>query len=143
MISEGMVGPVEAKLLSFPPLRRWVIGAWGEASEDLHILVKDLAVARAKHQQQLEGRWQSRRSEEGEVAVLTGQVRRMLSLEGVRGAARCLLDRLQGLGAGAAAAVRRRAWAAAEEQRLRRERQAHILSLGQGHHALRRGQFLL
>ena len=67
----------------------------------------------------------------------------MLSLEGVRGAARCLLDRLQGLGAGAAAAARRRAWAAAEEQRLRRERQAHILSLGQGHHALRRGQFLL
>ena len=79
-VQAGVIGPVEAKLLSFPPLRRWVIGAWGEASEDLHILVKDLAVARAKHQQQLEGRWQSRRTEEGEVAVLTGQVRRMLSL---------------------------------------------------------------
>ena len=140
----GVVGPVEAKLLSFPGLRRWVIGAWGEASEDLHILVKDLAMARAKHQQQLEGRWRhSRRSEEGEVAVLTGQVRRVLSLEGVKGSARCLLDRLRGLGVGAAAAARRRAWAEAEEQRLRRERQAHILSLGQGQHALRRGQFLL
>ena len=140
----GVVGPVEAKLLSFPGLRRWVIGAWGEASEDLHILVKDLAKARAKHQQQLEGRWRhSRRSEEGEVAVLTGQVRRVLSLEGVKGSARCLLDRLRGLGVGAAAAARRRAWAEAEEQRLRRERQAHILSLGQGQHALRRGQFLL
>ena len=49
----------------------------------IHILVKDLAMARAKHQQQLEGRWRhSRRSEEGEVAVLTGQVRRVLSLGG-------------------------------------------------------------
>ena len=93
---------------------------------------------------QVEERWrQSRRSEEGEVAVLTGQVRRIVSLEGVRGAARCLLDRLRGLGAGAAAAARRRAWAEAEEQRLRKERQAYILSLGQGQHPLRRGQFLL
>ena len=102
--------------------------------------MKDLAQTRAKHQQQLEGRWRhSGRTEEGKVAVLTGQVRRVLSLEGVKGSARCLLDRLRGLGA----AARRRAWAEAEEQRLRRERQAHILSLGQGQHALRRGQFLL
>ena len=68
----------------------------------------------------------------------------MLNLEGgVRGSARCLLDRLRGLGAGAAAAARRRDWTEAEEQRLRRERQAYILSLGQGRQVLRRGQFLL
>ena len=48
-----------------------------------------------------------------------------------------------GLGAGAAAAARRRQLAAQEEMRLRGERQAHLLSLGQGHHALRRGQFFL
>ena len=131
-------------MLSFPPLRRWVFGAWGEASEDVHTLVKDLATTRARHQQQLEGRWRwNRRSEEAEVAVLTGQVRRLLSVEGVRGQARCLLDRLRGLGVGAAAALRRRQWAAQEEQRLRGERQAYLLSLGQGRHALRRGQFLL
>ena len=83
---------------------------------------------------QLEGRRrQSRRSKEGEVAVLTGQVRRIVSLEGVRGAARCLLVHLCGLGAGAAAVARRRAWAEAEELR-----QAYILSLGQGQHPLRR-----
>ena len=79
---------------------------------------------------------QSRRSEEGEVAVLTGQVR-IVRLEGVRGAARCLLVHLCGLGAGAAAAARRQAWAEAEEQSLRL-RQAHILSLGQGQHPMRR-----
>ena len=143
-VPQGEVGPVEAKLLSFPPLRRWVFGAWGEASKDVHLLVKDLASSRAKHQQQLEGRWRwCRRSEEAEIAVLTGQVRRLLSLEGVRSQARCLLDRLRGLGAGAAAALRRRQWAEQEEQRLGKERQAHLLSLGQGYNALRRGQFLL
>ena len=139
-----MVGPVEAKLLSFPPLHRWVFGAWGEVSEDVHALVKDLAISRAKHQQQLEGRWRwSRRSEEAEVAVLTGQIRRLLSLECVRSQARCLLDRLRGLGAGAAAAAKWRQWAEQEEQRLGRERQAHLLSLSRGYHALRCGQFHL
>ena len=139
-VPQGVVGPVEAKLLSFPPLRRWVFGDWGEVSEDVHALVKDLAISRARHQQQLEGRWRwSRRSEEAEVAVLTGQVRRLLSLECVRSQARCLLDRLRGLGAGAAAAAKRRQWAEQEEQRLGRERQAHLLSLGQGYNALRRG----
>ena len=77
------------------------------------------------------------------MAILTGQVRRVLSTEGVRSQARCLLDRLRGLGAGVAAAGRRRQWALQDEQRLRRERMAHLLSLGQGHFALRHGQFLL
>ena len=135
-VQVGAVGPVEDKLLSFPPLRKWVFGAWGEASEDVHTLVKDLATSRARHQQQLEGRWRwNRRSQEAEVAILTGQVRRLLSVEGVRSQARCLLDRLRSLGAGAAAAVRRRQWAAQEEQRLRGERQVHLLSLGQDHPA--------
>ena len=115
-----------------------------QASEDIHVLVKDLAMSRAKHQQQLEGRWRwNRRSEEAEIAVLTGQVRRLLSLEAVRSQARCLLDRVRGLGDGAVAAAKRRQWAEKEEERLGRERQAHLLSLGRGFHALRRGQFFL
>ena len=143
-VAEGVIGPVEAKLLTFPPLRRWVFGAWGEASEDIHQLVKDIATTRVQHQRQLEGRWRwSRRSEEAEVAILTGQVRRLLSTEGVRSQARCLLDRVRGLGAGAAAAVRRRQWAEKEEQRLGRERRSHLLSLSSGHNVLRRGQFFL
>ena len=143
-VAQGTVGPVEAKLLSFPPLRRWVFGAWGEASEDVHLLVHDLAAARLKHMQVMEGRrrWE-RRSDEGELAVLTGQVRRWLSLEGVRSQARCLLDRVAGLGPGAAAAAKRRGWAVFEEARMSKERNAHMLCLAQGHHSLRRGQFLL
>ena len=92
----------------------------------------------------LEGRqrW-SKRSEEAEVAILTGQVRRMLSIEGVRSQARCLIAWLHGLGAGASAAPRRRQWVSHEEQRLGRERMAHLISLGQGHYALWQGQFPL
>ena len=72
---------------------------WGKASEDVHILVKDLATSRVKHQQQLDGRWRwDQRSQEAEVAIYTGQIRRLLSVQGVRSQARCLLDRGRGLG---------------------------------------------
>ena len=101
IIQPGVVGPVEAKLTAFPPLRRWVFGAWGEASEDVHTLVHELASARLRHQQVLEGRGWRKRNEEAEKAMLVGQVRRGLSVEGVRSQARCLLQRLAGLGAGA------------------------------------------
>ena len=40
-----VVGPVQSKLVSFPPLRCWVLGAWGEASEDVHTMVDYLAEA--------------------------------------------------------------------------------------------------
>ena len=143
-VVQGTMGPVEAKLLSFPPLKKWVFGAWGEASEDVHILVHDLATARLQHMRIMEGRqrWE-RRSETGELAILTGQVRRWLSLEGVRGQARCLLGRVGALGPGAVAAAKRRGWALQEEARMSRERNAHQLCLAQGHYALRRGQFQL
>jgi len=107
-VQEGVVGLVEAKLIAFPPLRRWVFGAWGKASEDVHILVKDLATSRVKHQQELDGRWRwDQTSQEAEVAIYTGQIRRLLSVQGVRSQVRCLLDRVRGLGAGAAPAARR------------------------------------
>ena len=82
-------------------------------------------------------------SDEGELAILTGQIRRWLSLEGVRSQARCLLERVGALGAGAAAAAKRRGWALQEEARMSKERYAQQLCLAQGHYALRRGQFLL
>ena len=140
------VGPVQAKLQSFPPLRGWVTGAWGEASVDVHTMVQDLASSRLRHQETLPGAdWmrKGRKSEEAERGRLVAQLRRELSLEAVRGQARLLLDRLQGLGEGAAAAVRRRKWAEEEERRLRRERQAQALSAAFGRPLIRKGQFLL
>ena len=55
-VPEGVVGPVQAKLQSFPPLRGWVFGVWGEASQDVHIMVDYLADARKKHKKMLQGR---------------------------------------------------------------------------------------
>ena len=138
------MGPVQAKLLSFPPLRRWVFGTWGEASEDIHIMVDYLAEARQKHQQLLQGRWRRKKvSEEAEVAGYTGQIRKILSLEVARNQARLLLDRLEDLGNRANAAAKRREWAEVEERRMGRERLAFQLCLAQGHHIRRRGQFLM
>ena len=59
------------------------------------------------------------------------------------GQARLLLERLGGLGAGAAAAAKRRDWAEAEEYRMGRDRRAHQLALSQGRPVRARGQFLL
>ena len=144
-VPEGVVGPVQAKLASFPPLRGWVFGAWGEASDDVHSMIDYLAVSRQKHQQVLDGgRWRSRRmGEEAELACLKGQIRRTLSLEVVRSQARLLLDRLRGLGPGADGAERRRQWAEEEERRMGRARRAQQLALLQGRPIRARGQFLL
>ena len=141
-VAAGVQGPVEAKLLSFPPVRGWVFGAFGEASDDVHEMAHFLATSRLKHQQTLEGKGRSWRSDAGELAILTGQVRRALGLEAVRAQARCLISRLDLIGAGAAAASKRRQWAAREEWRMARERTANFLSLTQGHPLIRRGQFL-
>ena len=145
-VPAGVVGPVQAKLTSFPPLRGWVFGAWGEASDDVHQMVDYLAEARQKHQQLWEGgRWRARRmGEEAELAMLKGQVRRTLSLEAVRSQARLLLDRLRGIGGGADEAARRRSrWAEEEERRMGRLRRAHQLALLQGRPIRARGQFFL
>ena len=145
-VPPGVVGPVQAKLASFPPLRGWVFGAWGEASDDVHQMVDYLAEARQKHQQLLDGgRWRARRmGEEAELAMLKGQVRRTLSLEAMRSQARLLLDRLRGIGGGAdEAARRRRRWAEEEERRMGRLRRAHQLALLQGRPIRACGQFFL
>ena len=39
---------MEAKLLTFPPVRGIVFGNWREASEDTHKLVDTLATSRAR-----------------------------------------------------------------------------------------------
>lgn len=72
----GEVGPVQAKLQSFPTLRRWVFGA----SEDIHDMVDYLAEARLAHVKLLQGRWRRDRvSDEAEVAGYKGEVRKRLS----------------------------------------------------------------
>ena len=73
------------------------------------------------------------------MAILTGQVRRTLSLEVARAQARLLLDRVQVLGMGAGEAAVRRRWQEGEERRMAKEQRAHHLSLQLGRSVYRRG----
>ena len=77
-VQEGVVGPVQTKLESFPPLSSWDFGAWGEASKDVHTCMVDhLADARQKHQKLLQGMWRwERMEEEAEIACYKGQTER-------------------------------------------------------------------
>ena len=66
-------------------------------------LVHTLAKSRLKKEEMLEGRGgrRSRMTGEAALALLTGQIRRSLSLVAARATAKCLLDRLEALeGAG-------------------------------------------
>ena len=135
------------KLVSYPPLEGWVFGAWAECSPHVHDLVNELAVTRLRHEQELErkeGRGRRRGlSDVSALSVLTGQIRRGLSLVAARSQARLLLDRLEAVGNGAVQAARRRSWVALEGWRMQREQRAHMLGLKQGRAVLRRGDFFL
>ena len=139
-VPQDQEGPVTRKLLTFS-FRSWVFGAWGEASDDVHELVHCLATSRLCHEETLEGKGGRRRgmSDSAATSVLTGQVRRTLSLETARANARCLLERVQVVGSGSGAAVGRR-WQVEElERRMRREQRANQLSLQHVSSVLRQG----
>ena len=138
-MAEGEVGRVKRKLVDFGEVRGLVFGAFGEASEGVHELVHHLANSRLK----AEGLQQGRESGKGELGVLVGQVRRMLSTTAVRAQAECLLSRLRHVGGGAGAADARRQGAVREEVNWARERQAQAVGRRQGRKVVKRGMFLL
>jgi hypothetical protein len=86
---------------------------------------------------------QGRESGKGELWVLVGQVRRMLSITAVRAQAECLLSRPRHVGGGAGAAYNRRQGAVRKEVNWARERQAQAVGRRQGRKVVRRGMFLL
>ena len=108
-------------------------------------LVHTLAKSRLKKEEMLEGRGgrRSRMTEEAALALLTGQIRRSLSLVVARATAKCLLDRLEVVGSGTAVAARRRHWREQEARALEREQRAHALSMKHGRAVFRRGEFYL
>ena len=103
-VAEGAVGRVQRKLEEFGEVRGLVFGAFWEASEGVHELVHVLANSRLK----AVGLQQGRQTGSGELGVLVGQIRRILSVTAVRGQAECLLSRLRNVGRGTGVAYRRR-----------------------------------
>ena len=80
-------------------------------------------------------------SQEGALAMITGQVRRRLSLTAARANARLILDRVQVMGEGTEAAGARRRLQALEERRMDREQRARLFGLMLGRAILRRETF--
>ena len=62
-----------------------------------------------------------REGTEAELGIVEWQVRRMLSTASVRAQAQCLLTRMSSVGEGVGQAYKRRQWAAAEEERMKRK----------------------
>ena len=77
---EVEVGRVDRKLTEYGQVRGLVFGAFGEASEGVHNLVQRIAESRVKAM----GLQQGRDTYKGEMGVLVGQVRRILSVTAVR-----------------------------------------------------------
>ena len=130
---------MENKVRQFGDIQGLVVGAFGEGSEDLHNLVQTLAESKVTAM----GLSRGRQGTEAEVGVVVGQVRRMISTASVRAQAQCLLTRMSSVGEGVGQAAKRRQWAAAEEERMRKERQVQWIGRVRGRNLVRRGQFLL
>ena len=116
-------GPVERRLAEFGELKGLVFGAWGEASEDVHMLVQAMAKSRLQHQ----GLQAGKPSSTAELGVIVGQIRRRLSLAVTKAHTECLLGKLHQVGPGCSAMNKRRQWAINEDERMKRERGAQWL----------------
>ena len=114
---KGQVGPVERKLDQFGQMQGFVFGAFGEGSEDIHKMVKILAESRLKAVELQRGRVGLK----GELGMITGQIRRMLSV----------------------GAAKRREYALMEDYTLRREQEAQFAGFVRGTQLVRRGFFKL
>ena len=137
------LGPVETKLNTFGRVNGWVFGAWGEASEDVHLLVQRLAKARLERLGTLPTTRRRQVSRAAMLAALVGDVRRQLSLQAVRQQARLLIDKVATLGNGGGAAAHRRDWAVEIETAAAKRRRAQEVSRRQGRNIVRHGFGLL
>ena len=130
---------MERKLLSYERVQGLVFGAFGEASEDVHTLINQLATSRVQVAGPQRGRKGKERSVEGERALVVGQLRRKLSVAAVRAQSGSLLGRLDGLGPGMGLANGRRQEVLERNRVWERERQLHSQALRQSHNIVRRG----
>ena len=104
------------------------VGAWQEASKDLH----DLLDLLADHKVARLGLAKGREASENEHAQMLSGYRRTLSTTAAGANSGCLLGRLAKVGEAHRGAARSRAWALREEERLQKEKRAHWRAHVQG-----------
>ena len=111
--------------------------SWGEGSSDVHELVGVIAKSRLKHQLLAEGRPDD--GSNNELALITGQVRRMLSQTAVKAQVSCLLSRIHQVGPGNKQIAKKRQWALQQDEKMRKERSAQWIRRIEGVNTLRKG----
>ena len=140
--TEGQIGRMEQKLLSFGRVRGLVVGAWGEISEDFKCLMDVMGEKKIEEFEAQTGR-HVRKSVTAQLASYISHNRQQLSQICVKSQARLVLDRLEGLGGGTGGATRRRGCTAWLERKWEKERQAQLLAARQGWRIRRTGEFRL
>ena len=141
----GLVGPVEAKLLSYERVRGLVFGAFGEASQPVHQLIDALATSRVavarpqRARMGLETQGRVDRTVMGERAIVVGQIRRRLSVAAVRAQCLSLHGRLEVMGTGLKEAAARRTAGLAMDHSMEQGRMSFLQTLRQPQHGIRRG----
>ena len=138
-VLEGVVGRVEQKLMSLGKIAGIVVGNFGEVSEATHSLLAALATSRVRVAGVTRGKRGYWKTEEGERAVAISSLRRRLSVMAVKCQASSLLGRLETLGPGGTAALRRRQQAAGLERAWHMENQAQLQATRDGFRSLRSG----
>ena len=120
----GNVGPVEARLNTYEPVRGIVFGSWGEASGVTEQLLGAMARTGAI------AHWQRMRCLDPAqaIGILAWMLRRRWGLTALRENARLRLDRLEYVGRGAVAAAVRRQHAQDREAARRRAAASSLLS---------------
>ena len=134
--AEGQ-GPVTRRLLEYGQVLPLCFGGYGEGSEEVHNLISSLADARLKKV----GLQRGRAGSDQELAIITSQLRRRISRATIRANYTLLLERMAQVGAGAARAATRREWVGAEEERMKRDREAQWLARVRGVGLVHKGRF--
>ena len=109
---------IETRLDEFGDILGLSFGAWGEASRDVHVLIQALADSRLA----FTGMQRGRPGSKAELGMITGQIRRRISLVAVNAQVECLLSKLHQVGPGNQQMAKNRQWALKEDERMSRER---------------------
>ena len=96
-----------------------------------------MAESRLRFQVLAEGRPEG--GSDQEKALIVGQLRRRLSLAAIKAQVECLLGRIHQAGNGNKQLPKKREWSLIQDERMRRERQAHWISKIEGTRTIRKG----
>ena len=130
-------GPVTRRLLEYGQVLPLCFGGYGEGNQEVHNLISSLADARLRKV----GLQRGRAGSDQELAIITSQLSRRINSATIRANYTLLLERMAQVGAGRAET--RREWVRAEEERMKRDREAQWLARVRGVGLVHKGRFFV